>query len=62
MSFENGSKFGKGITRRQFLKGGTLAAVGLASGGLIAGCDSDNKQGSKKKTASDENGKTGRWS
>lgn len=62
MSFENGSKFGKGITRRQFLKGGTLATVGLASGGLIAGCDSDNKQGSKKKTASDENGKTGRWS
>lgn len=58
MNFENGSKSKKGLTRRQFLKGGTIAAVGLAAGGLMTGCES----GSEKKKDSASKNESGGWS
>lgn len=43
MSFENDYKPKKGITRREFVKGGAVAAVGLAAGGLLVGCDDSSE-------------------
>lgn len=63
MNNESDSKK-RGITRRQFVKGGAAAAVGLVAGGLMAGCDSDSKssKGTESKNASKETeGKKWSW-
>lgn len=61
MNRENGSKK-KGITRRQFVKGGAVAAVGLAAGGLMTGCDSDSKsKGGQSKDSGKSEGKKWSW-
>lgn len=47
MSSENESNK-KGITRRNFVKGGAVAAVGLAAGSLLTGCGSSASEASTK--------------
>lgn len=37
-NIENEAKAQRGLTRRDFLRGGAIAALGIASGGLLAGC------------------------
>lgn len=60
MSSERGYEQKKGITRRQFLKGGTAAAVTLASGGLLAGCGDSSKKSTKENSTATNNEK--KWS
>lgn len=50
MSSDGENKQKRGITRRDFVKGSAVAAVGLATGGLLVGCDSKESDSSKKST------------
>ncbi len=61
MNHVSGYKPKKGITRRQFLKGGAAAAVTIASGGLLAACDDSSKtNGTKENGAGGDSEK--KWS
>lgn len=63
MNTENEIKEKKGITRRQFVKGGAVAAVGLAAGGLMVGCESDGDSTGGSKSKGSGSGETStRWS
>ena len=60
MNHVSGYKPKKGITRRQFLKGGAAAAVTIASGGLLAACDDSSKtNGTKENGAGGDSRKNG---
>jgi succinate dehydrogenase/fumarate reductase flavoprotein subunit len=52
----------KGMTRRDFMKGSAVAAVGLAAGGILVGCSSDEEKAkdTAKESADAASGK--RWS
>lgn len=66
MNSENEKQLKKGMTRRDFVKGSAVAAVGLAAGGLLTGCaSSEEKEPSKKKTTSTKPAETStekKWS
>lgn len=51
----------KGITRRDFVKGGAVAAVGLAAGSLLTGCGSSASKSSAK-TATKTSSSGNKWS
>jgi succinate dehydrogenase/fumarate reductase flavoprotein subunit len=65
MNSENEKQLKKGMTRRDFVKGSAVAAVGLAAGGLLTGCASSEEEPSKKKTTSTKPAETStekKWS